>query len=102
MVLDAGCGNGKYLSSHSVLPCEKVGTGTWGKEKGKAVEVLPHEDEERASILAVGYDMSFGLLRIAGGKGHEVVRGDCFDMSCWRAGVFVSPSARSIRLLGGS
>ena len=62
---------------------------------GKAAEVQLQEDEEGATILAVGYDMSFGLLRIASGKGHEVVRGDCFDMSCWRGGVFVSPSVIS-------
>lgn len=51
------------------------------------------EDEPR--ILPVGFDMSLGLLGIASSKGHETIRGDCFDMSMIRSGVFVSNSSES-------
>jgi len=77
LILDAGTGNGKYLGVRSVLEWQ-------GKsdEKGKG--------KESNDILNVGFDMSQGLLGIASGKGHEVVRGDCVDMTCWRRGAFVS------------
>lgn len=50
-------------------------------------------DEKQDPLLVVGYDMSLGLLGIAASRGHEVARGDCFDMSCWRPGSFVSRGA---------
>ncbi|ORY69406.1 hypothetical protein BCR35DRAFT_294516 [Leucosporidium creatinivorum] len=117
VVLDAGCGNGKYLGCNSVLPCEQPGGregGAWPKadpatsassKKGKgkvdalnesptlaSPDQIPQttaraaEDEPR--ILPVGFDMSLGLLRIASSKGHETIRGDCFDMSMIRPAVF--------------
>lgn len=119
VVLDAGCGNGKYLGCNSVLPCEHPGGregGAWpkadptasttsNKGKGKATTVKASptppppavdpqasaraaEDEPR--ILPVGFDMSLGLLGVASSKGHETIRGDCFDMGMIRSGVFVS------------
>lgn len=114
VVLDAGCGNGKYLGCDSVLdelhvrtkPSASKGTGRIssssssrdpaGKDcvKGKGVEGTEETTPDagrRRRLLNVGFDMSEGLLGIAGGKGHEVVRGDCFDMSCWRRGSFVRP-----------
>ncbi|GAA6035592.1 hypothetical protein JCM8097_004918 [Rhodosporidiobolus ruineniae] len=91
LVLDAGTGNGKYLGCRSVLEWDgKADEGlpprAKGKGKERAVELLM--EPVRSDCLAVGFDMSDGLLGIASGKGHEVVRGDCVDMSCWRRGAF--------------
>ncbi|GAA6023924.1 hypothetical protein JCM10207_009277 [Rhodosporidiobolus poonsookiae] len=96
IVLDAGTGNGKYLGCRSVLNWDGKADEHLprGKAKGKGKAAPPeHEQLEEpprppSDLLAVGYDMSEGLLRIASGKGHEAVRGDCFDMSCWRRGAF--------------
>ncbi|GAA5877498.1 hypothetical protein JCM1840_003873 [Sporobolomyces johnsonii] len=94
IVLDAGTGNGKYLGCRSVLDWEgKADEGKpRGKGKGKAVEPVQAEKEDvptrKNNMLNVGFDMSAGLLGIASGKGHEVVRGDCVDLSCWRRGAF--------------
>ncbi|KAI5474419.1 alkylated DNA repair protein alkB-like protein [Pseudohyphozyma bogoriensis] len=85
VVLDAGCGNGKYLGWRNVLTVERESTG-WESGKGKA-KASDSIVEER-NIVTVGFDMSEGLLGIAAGKGNECVRGDCFDMSCWRRGSF--------------
>lgn len=114
VVLDAGCGNGKYLSSASILTPRKVelDSGAWpagkepralevkmgvvdgnGKGKGKGKEFSIERVEENdgpGRLLSVGLDMCFPLLQIAAGRGHQVVRGDCFDLGCWRAGSFVS------------
>ncbi|GAA5917549.1 hypothetical protein JCM6882_001726 [Rhodosporidiobolus microsporus] len=92
-ILDAGTGNGKYLGCRSVLNWDGKGeeglSRGKGKGKGKAVE---QEEEnhthKRSDLLPVGFDMSSGLLGIASGKGHEVVRGDCVDLSCWRRVAF--------------
>ncbi|CEQ41508.1 SPOSA6832_03248, partial [Sporobolomyces salmonicolor] len=94
IVLDAGTGNGKYLGCRSVLNWEgKADEGKpRGKGKGKAVEPAQAEKEDvptrKSNVLNVGFDMSAGLLGIASAKGHEVVRGDCVDLSCWRRGAF--------------
>ena len=113
VVLDAGCGNGKYLSSASILTPKKIDkdTGAWpvghlpraveatlgvvdgpgeGKGKAKAFTIeRVEEDEGSGRLLSVGLDMCFPLLQIAAGRGHQVVRGDCFDLTCWRKGSFV-------------
>lgn len=80
LVLDAGTGNGKYLGVRSLLE--------W---QGKLAHDDPNDDGGRVKndLFNVGFDMSHGLLNIASAKGHEVVRGDCVDMSCWRRGAFV-------------
>ncbi|GAA5894383.1 hypothetical protein JCM6882_007644 [Rhodosporidiobolus microsporus] len=97
LVLDAGTGNGKYLGCRSVLNWDGKGEEGLprgkgkGKGKGKAVEQeeeSPTVAVKRVDCLPVGFDMSSGLLGIASGKGHEVVRGDCVDLSCWRRGAF--------------
>ncbi|GAA5852143.1 hypothetical protein JCM8547_006681 [Rhodosporidiobolus lusitaniae] len=90
LVLDAGTGNGKYLGCRSVLNWDgKEGEGRpRGKGKGKEVEPDLPTPPSKAQLLPVGFDMSSGLLGIASGKGHEVVKGDCVDMSCWRRGAF--------------
>jgi hypothetical protein len=75
------------------------------KGKGRAVE---EEDDERVKqcgkILPIGFDRSEGLLGVAGGRGHEVVKGDCVDLTCWRRGAFVriysSPLAAQTRANG--
>ncbi|GAA6054721.1 hypothetical protein JCM3770_000048 [Rhodotorula araucariae] len=85
IVLDAGTGNGKYLGCRSALP--------WA---GRATEALPRtrtddvppEQRARTDLVNVGFDMSHGLLAIARDRGHEVVRGDCVDLGCWRRGAF--------------
>lgn len=76
--MDAGTGNGKYLGVKSILQYQDKG-------KGKQQE----EEEEKGEILTIGFDMSQGLLQIAQEKGHDVVRGDCVDLKCWRRGAFV-------------
>jgi len=90
LTLDAGTGNGKYLGVRSVLEWqgkrEDLTTPTTAKGKGKEGD----KTLRRNDVLNVGFDMSQGLLGIASGKGHEVVRGDCVDMTCWRRGAFVS------------
>ncbi|GAA5879249.1 hypothetical protein JCM3774_003534 [Rhodotorula dairenensis] len=68
LVLDAGTGNGKYLAARTPLPV--------------------HPTPPRADLLPIGFDRSQGLLAIASDRGHEVVRGDCIDLSCWRRGAF--------------
>ncbi|GAA5957129.1 hypothetical protein JCM21900_003106 [Sporobolomyces salmonicolor] len=94
IVLDAGTGNGKYLGCRSVLNWEgKADEGKpRGKGKGKSVEPAQAEKEDvptrKSNVLNVGFDMSAGLLGIASAKGHEVVKGDCVDLSCWRRGAF--------------
>lgn len=107
VVLDAGCGNGKYLGCSSVLGSKLSLTSTNGdvdnnsgltksskKGKGRANEPEAGGEtrvfENVPHILPIGFDMSHGLLAIAAGNGHEAVRGDCFDLSCWRRGVIVS------------
>ncbi|GAA5894346.1 hypothetical protein JCM6882_007637 [Rhodosporidiobolus microsporus] len=95
LVLDVGTGNGKYLGCRSVLNWDGKGEEGLprgkGKGKGKG-RALEHEEENAAvkkgDLLPVGFDMSSGLLGIASGKGHEVVRGDCVDLRCWRRGAF--------------
>lgn len=89
LILDAGTGNGKYLGVRSVLEWQGKRedlTATTTKGKGKEGEKVPLRND----VLNVGFDMSQGLLGIASGKGHEVVRGDCVDLTCWRRGAFVS------------
>ncbi|GAA6017274.1 hypothetical protein JCM11491_000614 [Sporobolomyces phaffii] len=89
LVLDAGTGNGKYLGVRSLLewddkrdPAPATAATTRG---GTAA---PADGPPVSDLFNVGFDMSDGLLGIASGKGHEVVRGDCVDMSCWRSGAF--------------
>lgn len=87
VVLDAGCGNGKYLAVRSILPVEEE------TSKSSVAYLASGADPATAtikSVLSVGLDMSQGLLQVASQRGHEVVRGDCFDLSCWREGSFVS------------
>ncbi|BGP33578.1 tRNA methyltransferase, has a role in tRNA modification [Rhodotorula toruloides] len=99
LVLDAGTGNGKYLGCRSVLRWEGKDaegsvrqSGGKGKGKGKATDEEPPTKEAKhvptGDMLPIGFDMSSGLLGIAKGKGHEVVRGDCVDLRCWRRGAF--------------
>ncbi|GAA5912430.1 hypothetical protein JCM8208_005168 [Rhodotorula glutinis] len=97
LVLDAGTGNGKYLGCRSVLEWDGKADDSLPRPppKGKARALWPvgeaHVDEHkppRSDLLPVGFDMSAGLLGIASSKGHEVVRGDCVDLSCWRRGAF--------------
>ncbi|GAA5852484.1 hypothetical protein JCM9279_003466 [Rhodotorula babjevae] len=96
LVLDAGTGNGKYLGCRSVLAWDGKAADSLArapKGKGRAVEPADEvrDDEHRpprSDLLPVGFDMSAGLLAIASAKGHEVVRGDCVDLSCWRRGAF--------------
>ncbi|BGP09597.1 tRNA methyltransferase, has a role in tRNA modification [Rhodotorula toruloides] len=98
LVLDAGTGNGKYLGCRSVLRWEGKDaegsgrqSGGKGKGKGKATHDERAEEAKRVPVgdmLPIGFDMSSGLLGIAKGKGHEVVRGDCVDLRCWRRGAF--------------
>ncbi|GAA5941565.1 hypothetical protein JCM3775_005112 [Rhodotorula graminis] len=98
LVLDAGTGNGKYLGCRSVLAWDGKAADSLPrpppKGKARALEPAnePHDDEStpppRSDLLPVGFDMSAGLLGIASAKGHEVVRGDCVDLSCWRRGAF--------------
>lgn len=112
LVLDAGCGNGKYLGCNSIIPAPNSnGTvGAWPNDEPKlnstspatptAVETAQNdagakEGKGKGRILPIGWDMSNGLLGIAAGKGFETVRGDCFDLSCWRTGSFVRSSALS-------
>lgn len=90
VVLDAGCGNGKYLGVDSCLSCDyqparppaalaEAAEATWRKSR----------------LLNVGLDMSRGLLEIAAERGHEVVRADCYDSAaCFRPGVVVSAARR--------
>lgn len=74
-----------------------------GKESSTSETSVNLSSEQASSrILPLGFDMSAGLLGIAAGKGHEVVRGDCFDMSCWRSGAFVSNLARVAVIPEGS
>ncbi|KAK4050224.1 tRNA methyltransferase, has a role in tRNA modification [Microbotryomycetes sp. JL201] len=82
IVLDAGCGNGKYLGCRSVVPFAEP-KQTKRSTKGKQTDQIDARD-----VLVIGFDMSAGLLRIAADRGHETARGDCFDMSCWRQGSF--------------
>jgi tRNA (uracil-5-)-methyltransferase TRM9 len=89
LVLDAGTGNGKYLGVRSLLEWHGKQEDAERTRKGKEPEEIATETLDN-SLFHVGYDMSDGLLGIASGKGHEVVRGDCVDMSCWRRGAFVS------------
>ncbi|BGP49772.1 tRNA methyltransferase, has a role in tRNA modification [Rhodotorula kratochvilovae] len=95
LVLDAGTGNGKYLGCRSALPWAGSSSEALprARAKGKArapeaQEDVPAEQRARTDLLSVGFDMSAGLLGIASARGHEVVRGDCVDMSCWRRGAF--------------
>ncbi|KAM0753406.1 hypothetical protein T439DRAFT_324047 [Meredithblackwellia eburnea MCA 4105] len=89
LVLDAGCGNGKYLSSHSVISLPPTQSSPDIKGKGKqSISNENGHDEERGRLLLIGLDMSIGLLEIAANRGHQVVRGDCFNLSCWRRGTF--------------
>lgn len=95
LVLDAGCGNGKYLACSTILPHKSFDPSFRQREllpdagrKGKFKAEL--SDGKDGRIMSIGFDMSSGLLGIAGGNGYEVVRGDCFDMGSWRRGVFVS------------
>ena len=86
LVLDAGTGNGKYLGARSVLDY------TGKHDPPPTRRRRAQESETPASkndMLAIGFDMSIGLLSIASERGHEVVRGDCVDLSCWRRGAFV-------------
>lgn len=106
LVLDAGTGNGKYLGCRSVLAWDGKAADSLPrplKGKGRALEPddAAHGDEHRSprsDLLPVGFDMSAGLLGIASAKGHEVVRGDCVDLSCWRRGAFVRPLVLSLSL----
>jgi len=87
VVLDAGCGNGKYLPVRSILPVEE------DSSKSSLAYLAAGGVAETArvqSLLSVGLDITQGLLEVASKRGHEVVRGDCFDLSCWREGTFVS------------
>ena len=89
VVLDAGCGNGKYLPVRSILPVEE------DSSKSSVAYLAAGGAPETASVqsvLSIGLDITQGLLEVAGKRGHEVVRGDCFDLSCWREGAFVSLS----------
>lgn len=97
LVLDAGTGNGKYLGCRSVLEWQgrRDSPPHPRKGKAKAVDDDPQHGEVRADLMPIGFDMSTGLLAIASQRGHEVVRGDCVDLSCWRRGAFVRPRART-------
>lgn len=94
VVLDAGCGNGKYLGVHSCVPCDyqplrpKIGASSDLASNGaKDHSVTP-------ALLNIGLDMSRGLLGIAAERGHEVVRADCYDSAaCFRPGTIVSSRA---------
>lgn len=91
LVLDAGTGNGKYLGTRSVLDYS-------GKHdppptrRGRAHPESESTAPTNGDMLAIGFDRSHGLLSIASDRGHEVVRGDCVDLSCWRRGAFVRRS----------
>lgn len=92
VVLDAGCGNGKYLPVRSILP-HPHDDPVESSKSSVAYLAADGADPGRATVptlLNIGLDMSQGLLSVAGGRGHEVVRGDCFDLGCWREGAFVS------------
>lgn len=82
-MLDAGCGNGKYLFYRSAVtkPTERPSK----KGKGRAVVQL----EGPPTLLPIGLDMSQGLLGIAAGKGAETIRGDCAELKMFRPGVVV-------------
>lgn len=93
-MLDAGCGNGKYLPVRSILPVEEDSS----KSSIQYIADGGKPDTARVqSLLSIGLDITQGLLEVAGKRGHEVVRGDCFDLSCWREGAFVS-SRSALRL----
>lgn len=80
-------------------------SGGKGKGKGKATHDERAEEAKRVPVgdmLPIGFDMSSGLLGIAKGKGHEVVRGDCVDLRCWRRGAFVSASLSSLSTASSS
>lgn len=95
VVLDAGCGNGKYLPVRSILPVEE------DSSKSSVAYLAAGGVPETArvqSLLSVGLDITQGLLEVASKRGHEVVRGDCFDLSCWREGAFVSQDRAKLHL----
>ncbi|KAG0656219.1 Alkylated DNA repair protein alkB 8 [Rhodotorula mucilaginosa] len=69
LVLDAGTGNGKYLGARSVLDY------TGKHDPPPTRRRRAQESETPASkndMLAIGFDMSIGLLSIASERGHEV------------------------------
>lgn len=90
-MLDAGTGNGKYLGVRSLVEWEGKNDVDENERKGKGKSSGEEQGEnaKKNDLFNVGFDMSSGLLGIASSKGHEVVRGDCVDMSCWRRGAFV-------------
>ncbi|KAM0786276.1 hypothetical protein ACM66B_001756 [Microbotryomycetes sp. NB124-2] len=85
IVLDAGCGNGKYLGCRSAVPFQQPKQLKHSTTNGKQIKL---DSSVHAPLLVIGFDMSAGLLEIAAERGHETARGDCFDMSCWRTGSF--------------
>lgn len=85
LVLDAGTGNGKYLGTRSVLDY----TGKHDPPPTRRRRAQEPQPETKSDMLTIGFDLSNGLLSIASERGHEVVRGDCVDLSCWRRGAFV-------------
>ena len=90
LVLDAGTGNGKYLGTRSVLDYAGKHDPPPTARRRRAQPEPPETPRPRnGDMLAIGFDMSNGLLSIASERGHEVVRGDCVDLSCWRRGAFV-------------
>ncbi|GAA5933712.1 tRNA (carboxymethyluridine(34)-5-O)-methyltransferase [Sporobolomyces koalae] len=90
LVLDAGTGNGKYLGVKSLLEWEgkHEQPSTVDSNRNPATSTSSDSPVAKNEQVTIGFDMSQGLLGIASGKGHEVVRGDCVDMSCWRRGAF--------------
>lgn len=120
LVLDAGCGNGKYLGCSNLLgnklfnPIITSKKEEGEEEEEKEIELTKGEknglilgkkgklrkeilkdknlklEENKNKILSIGLDMSLGLLSIANFNNYEVIRGDCFNMNCFRQGSFVS------------
>ncbi|KAK4049912.1 tRNA methyltransferase, has a role in tRNA modification [Microbotryomycetes sp. JL221] len=115
IVLDAGCGNGKYLGCRSVInytepkpiSTKRKRTPQLFNRRGKGPETNSTELEplssndtntsrdktvltaDKGKLLVIGFDMSSGLLGIAADRGHEVARGDCFNVAnCWRSTSF--------------
>ncbi|KAH8930072.1 hypothetical protein BT69DRAFT_1050845 [Atractiella rhizophila] len=82
IVLDAGCGNGKYLGTRSVLSRTLTPSSSKGKIDGDVSSL--------GFIFSIGVDRSEELLGIARGRGHEVFRTDVGGgmENCVREGVF--------------
>lgn len=72
IILDAGCGNGKYLNNY----------------------------DNNNKMMMIGLDMSFNLLKIAVEKGHQVIQANCINLtSCFRPNSFVKLISSLIQFL---